>query len=132
MAEQPLLRWSPRYVASEEWRSQLEASLINLKVTQPKTYFRVLAELKPDWLALVDRDEWSPDQIAAQQAVNSSLFVLPRFCLESYLVDPAELCLALPPVQQLKISGGVTAIEPELFANLAAWQPGSAMQHFGK
>jgi predicted ATPase len=45
LAEQSSLRWSPRYIATEDWRGQLEASLINLKITQPKTYFQVLGEL---------------------------------------------------------------------------------------
>lgn len=45
IAEQPVLRWSPRYIATEDWKGQLEASLINLKVTQPKRFFRVLDEL---------------------------------------------------------------------------------------
>jgi energy-coupling factor transporter ATP-binding protein EcfA2 len=45
LAEQPVLRWSPRYVATDDWRGQLEASLINLKVTRPKRFFQVLEEL---------------------------------------------------------------------------------------
>lgn len=45
LAEQPTLRWSPRYIATEDWRGQLEASLINLKVTAPKKFFHVLGEL---------------------------------------------------------------------------------------
>lgn len=45
LAEQPALRWSPRYLATEDWQGQLEASLINLKVTQPRRFLRVLAEL---------------------------------------------------------------------------------------
>lgn len=45
LAEQPGLRWSPRYLATEEWRGQLEASLINLKLTQPDRFSQVLAEL---------------------------------------------------------------------------------------
>lgn len=45
LAEQPALRWAPRYIATEDWRGQLEASLINLKVTQPKKFFHVMGEL---------------------------------------------------------------------------------------
>lgn len=44
-AEQPQLRWSPRYLASEEWRGQLEASLLNLKITQPRRFTQVIKEL---------------------------------------------------------------------------------------
>lgn len=45
IAEQPLLRWLPRYVASEDWKGQLEASLITLKTTQLQTYHRVIRQL---------------------------------------------------------------------------------------
>lgn len=45
LPEQPGARWSPRYTVTDDWRSQLEASLINLKVTQPKKFFDVLKEL---------------------------------------------------------------------------------------
>lgn len=45
LAELPALRWLPRYLATEDWQGQLEASLINLKVTQPRRFFRVLVEL---------------------------------------------------------------------------------------
>lgn len=45
LAESPALRWSPRYIASEDWKGQLEASLINLKLTQSERFTTVLAEL---------------------------------------------------------------------------------------
>lgn len=45
LAEAPALRWLTRYLATEDWRGQLEASLINLKVTQPRRFFLVLEEL---------------------------------------------------------------------------------------
>ena len=60
-----------------------------------------MAALAPDWLALVDRDEWTADEIEIYQTEYVNLFILPRFCLESYLIDPAELWLALPPVRQV-------------------------------
>lgn len=39
------LRWLPRYIASDDWKGQLEASLITLKTTQLKFYFRVIRQL---------------------------------------------------------------------------------------
>ena len=86
-----------------------------------------MAALAPDWLVLVDRDEWTAAEIETYQTKNANLFVLPRFCLESYLIDPAELWLALPPVQQAKIIDGVAGIENALFANLAAWKRHAAL-----
>lgn len=39
------LRWLPRYIASDDWKGQLEASLITLKTTQLQTYHRVIRQL---------------------------------------------------------------------------------------
>lgn len=41
-AEQPGRRWLPRYQASEDWKDQLEASLITLKTTQLHKYHEVI------------------------------------------------------------------------------------------
>lgn len=45
MAEMPGRRWLPKYLASEDWRDQLEASLINLKTTQLHRYHEVIRTL---------------------------------------------------------------------------------------
>ena len=65
-----------------------------------------LLPLEPDWLGLVDRDEW--DQAAIDEHISAlpNLLVLPRFCLENYLINPAELWRALPPGRQADIEGG--------------------------
>jgi len=44
-ADDPSLRWLPRYVASEDWKGQLETSLIALKTTQLQTYHAVIRKL---------------------------------------------------------------------------------------
>lgn len=44
-AESPEIRWAPRYISSEDWRGQLESSLINLKLTDEKRFDAVLIEL---------------------------------------------------------------------------------------
>lgn len=41
-AESPARRWLPRHVASDDWKDQLEASLITLKTTQLHKYHEVL------------------------------------------------------------------------------------------
>ncbi len=45
VAELPELRWAPRYIPTEDWRGQLESSLINMKLTDEKRFNVVLAEL---------------------------------------------------------------------------------------
>lgn len=42
VADQPGKRWLPKYIASEDWRDQLEASLITLKTTQLHKYHEVV------------------------------------------------------------------------------------------
>jgi energy-coupling factor transporter ATP-binding protein EcfA2 len=42
VADQPGKRWLPKYIASDDWRDQLEASLITLKTTQLHKYHEVV------------------------------------------------------------------------------------------
>lgn len=88
-----------------------------------------MAPLVSGWLVLVDCDEWSVNEVKEFQQLHANIFVLPRFCLESYLVDPAELWRALPPKQQEKIPTGVSGIETEVLANLADWRRHAALWH---
>jgi predicted ATPase len=45
VADQPVLRWLPRYIANDDWKGQLEASLITLKTTQLQAYHKVVRHL---------------------------------------------------------------------------------------
>jgi ABC-type lipoprotein export system ATPase subunit len=45
LAESPKLRWLPRYLPTEDWEGQLEASLINLKLTNEEKFEQVLEHL---------------------------------------------------------------------------------------
>jgi energy-coupling factor transporter ATP-binding protein EcfA2 len=45
VAEQPGMRWAPRYIPTEDWRGQLESSLINMKLTDEVRFNAVLVEL---------------------------------------------------------------------------------------
>ncbi len=88
-----------------------------------------MARKEPDWLGLVDRDEWSDSEIAEQTAACSNLLILPRFCLESYLIDPTELWAALPDKQRAKIKNGEAGLRLELCSDLAAWRRHAALWH---
>ncbi|MDR3050558.1 MAG: DUF4435 domain-containing protein [Oscillospiraceae bacterium] len=48
---------------------------------------RMLAR-QPDWTGLVDRDAWGEEDIAQAQARTPNLRLLPRYCIENYLIDP--------------------------------------------
>lgn len=88
-----------------------------------------MAKKEPTWLGLVDRDEWTDDEIAEQVANCPNLLILPRFCLESYLVDPSELWLAFPQKQRDKIAGGEAQFRQELAAHFVAWIRHAALWH---
>lgn len=49
--------------------------------------------LEANWLGVVDRDAWTDVQIAEKRRNLANLLVLPRFCIESYLIAPEELWL---------------------------------------
>jgi hypothetical protein len=85
--------------------------------------------LERNWLGLVDKDEWSDEVQAQYKADNPNLLVLPRFCLESYLVSPAELWQAFPPKQQAKVEGGEAVFRAAMVANLREWIRHAALWH---
>jgi hypothetical protein len=88
-----------------------------------------LLKLEPDWVGIVDRDEWDQPVIDQYMSERANLCVLPRFCIENYLIQPLELWPAIPAVRQEKIAGGesafTAAIEAELYKYLrhgALWK----------
>jgi hypothetical protein len=86
---------------------------------------------QPDWIALVDRDEWTAEEIAAKQAeFPGRLMVLPRYCLESYFILPSEIWAALPSKQQL-VPGGLPAVEAAItnHAALLRWVRHGCLWH---
>lgn len=82
-----------------------------------------------NWLGLVDRDEWSVADVARHAGNHANLLVLPRFCLESYLIDPTELWQAFPEKQRQKIAGGLPQLHAEIFQNKAEWLRHAALWH---
>lgn len=85
--------------------------------------------LERNWLGLVDKDEWSDLVQTQHKTDHPNLLVLPRFCLESYLVSPAELWQAFPPKQQAKVVGGEAVFRAALLANLREWIRHAALWH---
>ena len=48
-------------------------------------------ERQSDWHGLVDRDAWTEEEIRRAIQRYPNLHLLPRFCLENFLIDPAEI-----------------------------------------
>jgi hypothetical protein len=80
----------------------------------------ILAE-ETDWLGVVDRDEWTEAVLAEKRAEIPNLFVLPRFCIESYAVDPEELWPAIPPALRDRVSDGREGLRREILSDIERW-----------
>ena len=50
----------------------------------------------PRYFGLVDRDAWDEKEMSAMLALYPNLFILPRFCIENYIISPDELLNAFP------------------------------------
>ena len=87
-----------------------------------KTEVLAIVKKEAKWIGVVDRDEWSQQKIDDIQGEINNLWVLPRYCIENYLIVPEELWLALPVKQQAKITGGVEALNQIIKADLLRWR----------
>lgn len=64
-----------------------------------ESVMRMLARER-NWIGLVDRDAWSEQEIREAMAKTPNLRLLPRYCIENYLVEPAALEQMANQVQQ--------------------------------
>lgn len=87
-----------------------------------KTEVLAIVKKEADWIGIVDRDEWTQQEIDDCENQISNLCVLPRYCIESYLIVPDELWRALPPKQQAKIVGGKEALNQTIKTDLERWR----------
>ena len=71
-----------------------------------------------DWLGVADLDEWDDAAIADSASSRQNLCVLPRFCIENYLILPTELWSAIPANQQTAVTGGLPTFSQVIEADL--------------
>lgn len=134
VADQPGKRWLPKYIASEDWRDQLEASLITLKTTQLHKYHDVVRllntflsgkEIDPDITPGENRlrvklkgkrgQHHSLDELSAgEHQVLILLFLLSRWAEKGSVVLIDEPDLYLHP----SLVGGMLASLEKLVADL--------------
>ena len=112
-------------VAPGQWASRWAVGAANGK----QNVLRILDD-QGAWLGIVDRDEWSMNAAtAAQNQRPGRLHILPRFCIESYFIDPDELWDALPVAQQVRVPAGKPTLEAEIAGGLAEWVRHGALWH---
>ncbi|MET4162894.1 hypothetical protein ABIE61_002755 [Marinobacterium sp. MBR-111] len=80
-----------------------------------------IIQREPSWIGVVDRDEWDSEKIAQLEVEQLNLCILPRYCIENYLIVPSELWDALPPKQQAKIPGGQQELREKILRELDKW-----------
>ncbi len=90
---------------------------------------KLAKEDNSNWLGLVDRDEWSEEFIRQTKDQNPNVLILPRFCMESYLIDPDELWSALTKTMKQKIPGGVDFIREQIRSDLDKWLRHGVLWH---
>ena len=82
---------------------------------------------RPEWIGVVDKDEWSPEDLERETAGTPHLRQIPRFCIESYFCHPAELWAALPPVQKERVNGDEHRLAGPIVEALPDWVAHGAM-----
>jgi hypothetical protein len=109
-----------RILLLRKWGAEWESDWVLADVGSKKIVTDILAQ-ETDWLGIVDRDEWTDEVITAKQDELENLFVLPRFCMESYAVDPDELWEALPQKMQGKVAGGLEVLTSDILRDMGKW-----------
>jgi hypothetical protein len=108
---------------------QWESSWIVGEAAGKSAVLKLLKD-QPTWFALIDKDEWTDAEVLEQEKVYPGrLFVMPRFCMENYHVNPQELWAQLEPARQAAVTGGFEAFEAALLQPLDQWVHHGALWH---
>lgn len=108
---------------------QWESSWIVGEAAGKSAVLKILRD-QPTWFALIDKDEWTDDEVNEQEnAFLGRLFVMPRFCMENYHAVPHELWAQLEPARQEAVEGGFDAFETAILQPLDQWVKHGALWH---
>jgi hypothetical protein len=100
-----------------------------VEVASKKSMVLEILRLEPDWIGLVDKDEWDEAEQQRQCDALPNLLILPRFCMESYLVIPAELWRAIPVARQAGVGGGFGQFEARLTRDIRRYVRHGVLWH---
>lgn len=86
-----------------------------------KTDVLAIIQKESDWIGVIDRDEWSLARLLQLEITHPNLWILPRYCIENYLIVPGELWSAVPAKRQAALDGGLDTLSQQLLADLERW-----------
>jgi len=75
----------------------------------------------PEWVGIIDTDEWTLDQVQRELTQLPRVRALPRFCLENYFCVPEELWSALPLIQQEAVGNDPSRLAQPVLTLLPDW-----------
>lgn len=73
------------------------------------------------WWGIIDRDESDDAKVATLHAENPTLRVLPRYCLESYFIDPDEIWLMIPEPKRTHFARGLDDLKAIINPEIPKW-----------
>ncbi len=91
-----------------------------------KLVIEVLAQ-KNDWLGIIDPDEWDEEKLETTKQALDNLWILPRFCIENYLVIPSEIYRAIPEAKRSNVQESV--LMNKITAELDKWVAHGVLWH---
>ncbi|MBL0385333.1 DUF4435 domain-containing protein [Tumebacillus sp. ITR2] len=104
------------HVGHTEWNTQWSVIDANGK----ENVLKILKD-QPTWVGLVDRDELSDEEVQALQAQYPNLHILPRYCMESYLIVPDELWNMIPSHYRDNFRAGESKFKQMITRDLQKW-----------
>jgi len=90
---------------------------------------KVIKELKksPDFMGIIDKDEWLEADITKCKIELSNLAVIPRYFMDSYLIVPREIWKALPSGKKEQVK--YDAFEKAILETIDDWTRHAALWH---
>lgn len=117
-------RWFEHFLdqAHSSWRSKFAIFPAGGK---PRVISGIRLYHPTDWVGIVDLDEGFPDYIQNRIADCARIRTLPRFCLESFFIEPIEIWEALPDAQKERVN--LEEWSQSIFDEVPAWVAHGAM-----
>lgn len=103
------------------------AQIIMLPAKRKSQVIEGIQTYHPEWVGIVDKDEWPVDRTVEVLQDTPRVKALPRFCLENYFCVPDELWSALPSTSKQRLKNRQNSLKDPILALLPDWVAHGAM-----